>query len=457
MLHISKFKCLWARLPSNQLLDSGSFLIHLYPTLPSAYKLQSDLSMRFQSDSAVKNIIDENRIGCFSQEAQRIHPSFLQRLEVKTVPVIIALHNGENMGHFTIDSDDASALALCKKLLQAQLPPPNPFDDKELMSISDEIRTIIADHEKAEALNRIAELQQKHIQRLEVDDNLRRLFALETLKLYAPNYQSVKDPRKKATLSELYGLLDRVEKAIRMFKDEASDSIIRCYSSHGTACPDSLKHLRIPDIYTHLHEQPLKEVEPPSQEPVARSKGKDAMTLASELLNECMDIFNYHVIKEGSKGPQSHYERVMWIKVRLMQDISVALFFEDDVDKSLETAVQAYESLVKLLNEDIVSTEEFQRHEIGSVIEAMFGALSYDHPAVLNARASLEVVSGPRLLNAIKKGSRPLGGPAYKRRGFGGRYSWHGPDYRPKKYKPKDPQQYLNEWRYEQDCNLPTY
>ncbi|KAK1939824.1 hypothetical protein X943_003697 [Babesia divergens] len=457
MLYVSRFKLLWVKLPSHQLLKSESMLLHLYSDLAIKSGTSAKFLAGLVNDPVVQGIVKEHKIRCYTEDVKQLHPEDLHRLGITTAPIVVGIHDGRSVGACTGASDLSDATDLCRRLVAVQNPTSDPSEEAFYSAIDAQTRAIISESTKEDALASLSHLKKGYIQRLEVDDKLRRLFALAQLHLYNPTSQRNTSCRDAAAIHVLEAHLHKINYIIAKISEANVDGIIAWYNSHVS--PDTLQ-LESAKFHMTSHKDNgnangLNQEYAFNMHQEAGQYGTSGVTHVSKLLKEFVEENQYGCVISSERT--TDITRAMFLKVWIMQNISVALYFKECVTESLNMAVEAYECLVAMLKKDLISLREFEQHEIGRIIELLFDALPYNHPAVLGARASLETVDGPRLLNRIPEGSRPLGGPVSKRRGFRGRYLWHGPDYRPKKYKPKDPEQYLNEWRYQPDRNLPTF
>ncbi|GFE54830.1 oxidoreductase alpha molybdopterin subunit, putative [Babesia ovis] len=421
MLFVSRVRALWVKLPSDRCNSSDPMLLHLF----SAGSKAAGIDATFSNDPGVKRFVKKHKIKCYTHDVSHLPLDVLTRLGIKTVPVVVGVYRGRNLGEFTTASASSCAPELCKKLIDAQT-----LDIKEQSkhaALAEQIDGIIAGKSKAQALAELSKFEASCMQQLEVDDVLRRVLARKRLELYWAN-GGQQSTSGRATLDRLRDHLAAIEQLLLLFEKASADDLIFAYSNvavSGLPRGSQMDH--------------------------ALSCGGSTATSVVNQLDKFIAENGYAL--EGSTG----ITRARLVKIGILQDLSVGLFLEDNIQEALQEATRGYEELVKMLKNDEIPTSAFENHAIGGIIELMFSALPWDDPSVQIARATLETVDGPRHLNRIPESTRPLGGPAYKRRGFRGRYSWQGPDYRPKKYRPRDPEQYLNEWRYQPDANLPTY
>ncbi|GIX63174.1 tRNA pseudouridine synthase D, putative [Babesia caballi] len=389
------------------------------------------------------------------QDVTHLHPDLLERLDIRTVPVIVSVCRGQKFGEFTRASAPSSAPELCRRLVEAQALPARESPDPDHARFAAQIEAMLADPSTENTSRALSDFESQHMQRLEVDDQLRRLLARARLRMYRPDRVPYPESDSQVSLEVMQRHLETLEGLISAFSRAAAEDLIALYAQQKDIdSPSPLRKPRNP-MPPYNSQSTSKGNSTAATHSSMESADEPASTTVAQLLDNFLADCNY--LHLGAADHHSAVSRARLLKVRILQHISVALFFDDKVTEALEEAVRGYEELVQLIKDDAISVEAFENHEVGRVLELMLGALPWTHPAVLKARAALETVDGPRLLNRIPERTRPLGGPVSKRRGVGGRYSWHGPDYRPKKYRPRDPEQYLNEWRYQPDSNLPTY
>ncbi|GBE60647.1 tRNA pseudouridine synthase D, putative [Babesia ovata] len=456
MLYISRLRALWSRLPSLQVPASESVLLHFYSDYSGSTGSRCRLQKLFSGDPAVEKLIVDNNINCYTQDVCHAQPELIDRLEITTVPVVVGIYRGRKVGEVRSDSATSCGSDLCKKLVEAASSASSASqvsDDKELEA---QINALVKGKTREQALSALAEFEKSHIQRLEIDSTLRQLLARTRLQLYHPNFDGYSTNAVQLSIEALRDHLRSIEQLISDLDKASVEELIASFPSDGhvyaqadwgkkTSMAVGNRHIESNVASTIFHKDGH----------YTNNYRSASGSLADKRLEDFVTEYCYSDIANRGMFQGAILARL--IKVEVLKRISIVMFLHGDVDVAMEEAVRAYEELVKLLKSDSIPVQLFQSHEIGSVIECMLSALPWRHPAVLGARAALETMDGPRLLNRMRQSNRPLGGPVSKRRGFGGRYVWQGPDYRPKKYRPRDPEQYLNEWRYEADSNLPTF
>ncbi|AFZ79395.1 hypothetical protein BEWA_022430 [Theileria equi strain WA] len=262
------------------------------------------------------------------------------------------------------------------------------------LEIVDKLKLLI-DGDVSELRSYVQYIRENHVQELEVDTTLSKLLATATLRMHE---QPMTSKQLRKTLEVVDSLIEKVK----------LDNLIRDF--------DAKK-------YKPINFQPQI----------------DALKLSYQ--------------------PPTHVtylEKLYFIKLNLLESLAIKLFFNKD-PRALQIAVGAYKVHVKLLKLNAQTIQEFQDSRIKEIIEAIFSVYDPQSRHLMEACANLQVIDGRRLLNKIYTSGRPSGGFPTKRRGVGGRYLWQGPDYRPKGFKPKNPERYNNEWTCVQDSNLPTY
>ncbi|ORM41716.1 uncharacterized protein BXIN_2741 [Babesia sp. Xinjiang] len=438
MIFVSRFRALWARLPLERNIQSELMLLHLYSNETGTPGSDCDVYASFTNNTTVKNMIKEHNISCYTQQVKHLHPDILTNLEISNVPVIVGVFRGKNLGEFTRISAPTSALDLCKRLVDAQAYLHNNREKSEHIEIEKQIQDALTAKSKDGAFEELEKLERKYMQRLEVDDILRRNLARARLTLYKPECENT-----ETSVEMLRNQLNEIDQILVAFENANADDLISLYD-------------KMPPTDTVIQKQGSLDVHANSRN---SGRGHADENTATGAVVQMMDRFAAEngYTTELMDGSYDTITLIRLVKIRILQNIGVVMFLEGTVEEALEVATRAYDELVQMLKDDLISVKAYELHSLGRIIELMFGALPWNHPAVLAARAAIETVNGPRLLNRIPQSNRPLGGPVSKRRGFGGRYSWQGPDYRPKKYRPRDPEQYLNEWRYQPDSNLPTF
>ncbi|CDR94180.1 hypothetical protein, conserved [Babesia bigemina] len=431
-------------------------VLHFYSGYSSSMEPTCGLQKVFTSDPTTRKIIIDNNINCYTQDVCYAQPELIDRLEITTVPVIVGVYRGRKVAEVNSDNVTSCGSELCRKLVEASSstsPDSRISDEKEL---EERINALVSDKSCEEAHRALDEFANAHIQRLEVDDILRQLLARARLQLYHSNFNRSAGNGVRLSVDILRDQLKEIEQLISDLRKTHVEDLIASFPSDGRVNPQPYGGGKTNmAVGSHCSGIKVAYIMPHRDAQDTNNHCNDSGTMAEKRLEgflaECSfsDIVNKSMFQDVTLA--------QLIKVELLKRISIVLFLDGNVDVAMEEAVRAYEELVKILKSDSIPVQVFESHEIGSVIECMLSALPWRHPAVLGARAALETMDGPRLLNRMRQSNRPLGGPVSKRRGFGGRYVWHGPDYRPKKYRPRDPEQYLNEWRYQADSNLPTF
>ncbi|EDO06492.2 hypothetical protein BBOV_II005410 [Babesia bovis T2Bo] len=463
MVYLTVYRAMWARLPRSSVIHKEPMLLHLYAGINHQQQEGSSITNNLESDNDFKTILKEHGISCYIQNVSHIHPNILTKLDVKTVPIVLGVFNGEKIGEYTPSSTVSCAINLCKKIADAKLNYENKCQS-EHKSTQAEIDAIIAGKSKSEALSELTKFESSNIHRLEFDDVLRKLLAQTRLRLcWGGDTDTCSQPPDLNVLRDHIRFVDEILAEFTVVAAEgiiASQPVVKgstAYKRSAISRPLKFNDHRDGD---HVLKEYNKVDNLNVIQPVFHSN-QDSPSHQSkcyELHQKLVDFAKEYVYAtDYLHGGYITEALARLVKIHIMQNIGVLLFLEGSEQEAIQEVTSAYEDLVHLLKCDQIDISTFQKHHVGRILELMFTAMPWDDPAVLIARATLETIDGPRLLNRIPERTRPLGGPVSKRRGFGGRYSWQGPDYRPKKYRPREPDQYLNEWRYQADANLPTW
>ncbi|XP_952223.1 uncharacterized protein TA13490 [Theileria annulata] len=393
MLLLSKILTNWLKLPDFSCLNSNRPLF-LY-LYSKSNLLNSDFSEIFSKDNKIVDSLEKQGIECYSEDISSIPCKLIDKFEVTTVPSILGIRNGSKVGQIVKGSGLESFLALSNRLKNEE----NPTESELVTNLKD----LISHGNPKDIRVNISFIKNNFVRELEVNPNLFRLFSQGSILSHNNNEYSLET--LKSDLSTLDSFLNQVE-------DSKSSYIITG------------------KLITQI---------PPEME-----------LLVDKYYSLLSGFKRLSAITRGLK-------KVYLLKVKILELISVKYFIEKNMEKSVKFALDSYKLNVDLLQRDMITLDEFHSCETKEVLESLLFLLDPYDLSSLETRAELENILGPRLLNEIPVSKRPLGGVTKKRRGFGGRYIWQGIHYRPKRYKPKNLKQYLNEWRCVHDSNPPSF
>ncbi|EAN32775.1 hypothetical protein TpMuguga_02g00492 [Theileria parva strain Muguga] len=393
MLLLSKFLSNWRKLPDLSCLNSNRPLF-LY-LYSKSNLLNSDFSEIFSTDDKIVDSVKNQGVECYSEDISRIPCKLIDKFEVTTVPSILAILNGSKVGQIVKGSGLESFVALSQRLKNET----NPTES----ALVTNLRDLISHGNPKDIRANISFIKNNFVRELEVDPTLFRLFSEGSILSHNNNEYSLETLKKDLSTINIF---------LKQVEDSKSSYIIT--GKLITQAPTEIQTLA--DKYNSL-------------------------LSGSERLS---------IIKDGLK-------KVYRLKVKILELISVKHFIKKNMEESIKCALDSYKTNVDLLQKDMITLHEFHSCETKEVLESLLFLLDPYDICSLETRAELENVLGPRLLNEIPVSQRPLGGVTKKRRGFGGRYIWQGIHYRPKRYKPKNLKQYLNEWRCVHDSNPPSF